>query len=224
MKSLKKILGSSLVTLILLTILLLSAGRLDYWQAWVYAIISMSMNLVTLLVLRDKPELLNERAKPGAGIQKWDKAFLGLGLLLTLATQVIAGLDTGRYHWSPDIPWTWSVLGVALNVLGMSLFLRAMRENQFFSAAVRIQNDRAQSVCTTGPYRFVRHPGYVGMIIGTLGFPFLFLSVWSVIPVVLSVANLVARTAMEDRFLANELKGYRDYQQTTRFRLLPGIW
>ena len=106
----------------------------------------------------------------------------------------------------------------------MIIFLYAMRENKFFSPVARIQEDRKHTVCTTGPYRFVRLPGYIGMIIGTMGFPFLFLSVWSCIPVALSVVNLIVRTALEDRFLESQLKGYRDYKQTTRFRLIPGLW
>ncbi|MGZ3697437.1 MAG: methyltransferase family protein [Bdellovibrionota bacterium] len=224
MTLLKKFLRNSLVTLVFLGFLLGSAGSLDYWQAWLYAGVSVAMNLATQLALRGNPDLSKERSKPGAGMQKWDKAVLGIGLLLTVITLVVAGLDTGRFHWSSGFPWEWSLLGVGLNVLGMAIFLRAMTENHFFSAVVRIQTDREQSVCTTGPYRLVRHPGYVGLIIGTLGFPFLFVSVWSVIPTLLSVATLIARTAMEDRFLEAQLKGYRDYQRITRYRLVPGIW
>ncbi len=224
MSILSKSFRSVAVTLFLLSLLLVSAGRLDYWQAWVYAAISLSMSLATQFVLRDQEDLSKERSKPGKGMQKWDRAILGVGFLLTLATLVIAGLDTGRFFWSPQIPWEWSFFGVALNVAGMSIFLRAMTENKFFSSVVRIQDDRKHLVCSSGPYKIVRHPGYLGMIIGTMGFPFLFLSFWSIVPTLLSVANLLVRTVMEDRFLAKELGGYRAYQNTTRFLLIPGVF
>jgi protein-S-isoprenylcysteine O-methyltransferase Ste14 len=166
MNLLNRYLRSSIVTVVFLAILILSAGRLDFWQAWLYAGISLLMNLATLLVLRGNPDLSNERSRPGAGMQSWDKALLGTGLLLTIATQIVAGLDSGRFHWSPDLSWTWSWIGAGLSMLGTGLFLRAMKENRFFSAVVRIQGDRGHSVCATGPYRVVRHPGYAGMIIG----------------------------------------------------------
>jgi protein-S-isoprenylcysteine O-methyltransferase Ste14 len=106
----------------------------------------------------------------------------------------------------------------------MGIFLSAMKENRFFSAVVRIQTDRGHAVCTTGLYSVIRHPGNAGMIIGTMGLPFLFMSTWSGIPALLSSALLVARTRLEDVALEKELLGCREYQQTTRFRLIPGVW
>ncbi len=207
-----------------LGVLLISAGRLDYLQGWVYAGISLLMSLATRFILRNDPDLERERSKPGVGAKAWDKELLGLGLLLTLAMLVVAGLDSGRYDWLPHLSWTWFIPGVVLNFAGMTIFLAALRENRFFSSVVRIQNDRKQTVCKTGPYAVVRHPGNAGMIIGTLGLPFLFMSAWSTIPVLLSVIVIVIRTYMEDILLQEELEGYRDYQRTTRFRLIPGIW
>jgi len=210
--------------LVFLAILLLSAGRLTYWPAWAYLAIGVVMMTLTRLILRQKPELAAERAKPGPGAKSWDKKLLGLGLLLTLALLVIAGLDAGRYLLRPRLTWPWSVTGVLLSLSGMGVFLLALKENRFFSTVVRIQSDRGHTVCTSGPYRIVRHPGNAGMIIGTIGLPLLFMSAWSAVPALLSVALLVARTRLEDSALANELDGYRDYQRTTRFRLMPGVW
>jgi protein-S-isoprenylcysteine O-methyltransferase Ste14 len=113
---------------------------------------------------------------------------------------------------------------MVLNLTGMAMFLLAMKENRFFSTVVRIQNDRGQTVCKTGPYGVIRHPGNAGMIIGTIGLPFLFMSVWSAIPVLLSVIIIIIRTHLEDILLKDELEGYCDYQRSTRFRLIPGIW
>jgi protein-S-isoprenylcysteine O-methyltransferase Ste14 len=224
MKAIRQLLINLATTLFFLAVLLISAGRLNYWQGWVYATISLIMNFATRLILRDNPDLVKERSNPGAGAKAWDKRLLGVGLLLMLAMLVTAGLDSGRYHWSPRLSWMWSIPGVFLNVTGMVIFLLAMRENPFFSAVVRIQNDRNQTVCKTGPYSVIRHPGNAGMTIGTLAFPFLFTSVWSAIPVLLSVTVIIIRTRLEDILLKEELKGYPDYQHTTRFRLIPGIW
>jgi protein-S-isoprenylcysteine O-methyltransferase Ste14 len=220
----KAFLANSAVNIVFLCILLASAGRLDYWPAWAYAAIGMLTNVLMRLILRTDPDLARERSKPAAGAESWDKRLLGLGFLPNIAMLVVAGLDSGRHHWSPRAPWIWSVFGALLTLAGMGLFLRAMKENRFFSAVVRVQRDRGHTVCRSGPYRIIRHPGNAGMILGTLGFPFLFMSAWSAIPALLSVVLLVARTSSEDSFLENGLEGYRDYQRATRYRLVPGIW
>jgi protein-S-isoprenylcysteine O-methyltransferase Ste14 len=222
--SIRRLFINLATTLFFLGVLFISAGRLDYWQGWVYAAISLLMSFATRLILRNDPDLENERSKPGAGAKAWDKKLLGLGLLLTLAVLVVAGLDSGRYNWFPHLSWIWSILGVVLNLVGMAVFLLALKENRFFSAVVRIQNDRKQTVCKTGLYMVIRHPGNAGMIIGTIGLPLLFMSAWSTIPCLASVIIIVIRTNLEDILLKKELEGYRDYQQTTRFRLIPGIW
>jgi protein-S-isoprenylcysteine O-methyltransferase Ste14 len=222
MRSTRQVVASLAATAFFLAVLLVCAGRLNYWQAWAYAAISLLMNLATQMILRKDPDLVRERRKPGAGAKGWDKVLLGLGLLLTLAMLVIAGLESGRHE--PQLSWMWSIAGVVLSLAGMSIFLLALRENRFFSAVVRIQTDRGQTVCTTGPYSVVRHPGNAGMIIGTMGLPFVLMSVWAMVPAVLSVVLLVTRTHLEDLLLQNELEGYREYKQKTRFLLMPGIW
>jgi protein-S-isoprenylcysteine O-methyltransferase Ste14 len=134
-----------------------------------------------------------------------------------------AGLEF-RYAARPTLSFAWAVVGIVLNLTGGALFLWALSENRFFSAVVRIQTDRGHAVYTTGPYRIVRHPGNLGMILGTLGFPLLFQSTWSFVPAGLAVLALLLRTHLEDRLLTNELDGYRNYRQQTRFRILPGLW
>lgn len=224
LKFVKPFLISFVATVVFLAVILISAGRLDYWPAWAYAAISTIMNILMRLILNKNPDLEKERSKPGSGAETWDKKLLGIGLLLTVATLVIAGLDAGRYHWSPHVSLIWPVSGIFLNIIGLGVFLMAMKENRFFSAVVRIQNDRGHAVCNSGPYKIVRHPGNAGMIIGSVGLPFLFMSVWSAIPAFLSVVLLIARTQLEDSFLKKELEGYGEYQRITVFRLIPGIW
>jgi protein-S-isoprenylcysteine O-methyltransferase Ste14 len=224
MPPLKQLLIGLAGTLVFAAVLFVSAGRLDYWQGWLYAAVSVAMSIGMRVALRDRPDLAIERRRPGGSAESWDKKFLALGLLLTLIALVVAGLDSGRGHWAPRLHWAWSAVGTALSLAGMFVFLLALRENQFFSAVVRIQTDRRQTVCSTGPYRWIRHPGNAGMIIGTLGLPFLLTSAWMAIPSACSVVLLVVRTHLEDAFLAGRLEGYREYQRETRFRLVPGVW
>jgi len=220
----KQFFVSLVTTVILLAILLISAGRFDYWQAWAYAVISTIMNLCMRFILRNAPDVAKERTKSGEGAKGWDKALLIAGFLLTIITLVVAGLDSGRSRSWPQLSWRWFFIGVALTTTGSALFLTSLKENRFFSSVVRIQTDRGHTVCRTGPYSIIRHPGYAGMIIGTIGLPLLFMSFWSSIPALLSIVLLIVRTCLEDIALAKELLGYSDYRKTTRFRLIPGLW
>jgi len=205
-------------------IIFISAGRLNYWQGIVYVIIGLTMATIGYTVLRPDNELLNERSKPGDGTKSWDKALLGLSLLSTIAMYITAGLDSGRFHWSPDFHWIIYLLGIIFTVTGQLLFLVAQKQNKFFSSTVRIQNDREHSVCDTGLYKIVRHPAYLGSIIQSIGFPLLFGSLWSIIPASVIVIIFLVRTYLEDNTLKNELKGYPEYSEKIRYRLVPYLW
>jgi protein-S-isoprenylcysteine O-methyltransferase Ste14 len=206
------------------SILFISAGRLTYWQGLIYVIIGLIMVLLNYTVLRIDPELQVERSKPGEGTKKWDKTILGLSFLMTIAMYITAGLDSGRFHWSPDFHWSLYLLGIILTIIGQLLFLIAQKQNKFFSSTVRIQTNRGQSVCETGLYKVVRHPAYLGSIIQSLGFPLLFGSVWSLIPISLMIFLLITRTNLEDKTLKDELPGYPEYSHKTRYRIIPYIW
>lgn len=209
---------------VFLALLFGAAGTVRYWPGWVYFASSVVMSVLTRVVLRGNPELLAERTHPGPDAKPWDKKLLGAGFLLNVTLLVVAGLDAGRLHWSPRLSWHGSVAGLLLTVAGMVLFLLALRENSFFSSVVRIQRERGHVVCSTGPYRLVRHPGNLGMIVGTLGLPLLLMSAWAAIPSLLFVALMVVRTRLEDAALEGELAGYREYQRATRYRLVPKVW
>jgi len=124
------------------TIIFISAGRINYWQGLVYVLIGLIMFVLNYTVLRIDPELLNERSKPGEGTRQWDKAILGLSFLVTISMYITAGLDSGRYHWSPDFHWSLALLGIILTMSGQLLFLIAQKQNKLFSSTVRIQTDR----------------------------------------------------------------------------------
>ncbi len=211
-------------TFLFFTIIFISAGRIDYWQGLIYVIIGLIMCLLNYTVLRIDSELLTERSKPGEGTKKWDKTILGLSFLVTISMYITAGLDSGRYHWSPDFHWSICLLGISLTILGQLLFLIAQKQNKFFSSTVRIQTNRDHIVCETGLYKIVRHPAYLGSIIQSLGFPLLFGSLWSIIPVCLSIILLITRTNLEDKTLKNELKGYLEYSNKTRYKIIPYVW
>jgi len=161
-------------TFIFFAIIFISAGRIDYWQGLIYVIIGLIMFLLNYTVLRIDSELLNERSKPGEATKKWDKTILGLSFIITISMYIVGGLDSGRYHWSPDFHWSLYLMGIFLTVLGQLLFLVAQKQNKFFSSTVRIQTNREHIVCETGLYKIVRHPAYLGSIIQSLGFPLLF--------------------------------------------------
>jgi protein-S-isoprenylcysteine O-methyltransferase Ste14 len=134
-----------------------------------------------------------------------------------------AGLDA-RFGWSPELPLAFKIGMLPVAVLGHLLILWAMKANKFFSGVVRIQKDRGHSVITGGPYKVVRHPGYVGMIVFGFATPLVLGSLWAFIFGVLMMCITVARTVLEDRTLQEELEGYKDYAGLVRYRLLPGIW
>ncbi len=216
-----KFLSGSIVSFF---ILFVSAGRLDYWQGWIYVGIGLMMLLLNYTVLRLDTELMEERSKPGEGGKKWDKAILGLSLLFSIAMFITAGLDSGRYNWSPEFHWSIILTGIILTISGQLLFLIAQKQNRFFSSTVRIQNDRGQTVCDTGVYKLVRHPAYMGSVFQLIGFPLLFGSVWSILPASILIIITLIRTYLEDNTLKNELNGYSEYSQKIRFRIIPYIW
>lgn len=216
----KHIVGS----LVFFSILFISAGRLNYWQGIIYVALGLIMATLNYTVFKIDPELLKERAQPAKDTRKWDKAILGLSFLVTISMYAVAGLDSGRYHWSPEFPRSITVLGIALTAAGQLMFLVAQKQNKYFSSTARIQTDRQHTVCDKGLYHIVRHPAYLGMMIQSAGFPLLFGSIWSIVPIGLMMVLLITRTCLEDRMLLNELKGYMEYSERTEYRILPHVW
>jgi protein-S-isoprenylcysteine O-methyltransferase Ste14 len=205
-------------------ILFLSAGRLDWIWGWAYWGVYAGFDLASALVLipRD-PQLLIERSNIRKGGKIWDQVIVRLASgYLPMAAWVVAGLDF-RYGWAQVAIWL-HLAGLAAAIAGHAIMVWAMASNTFFSITYRIQSERGHAVVSGGPYRFVRHPGYAGAILFTLGMPFLLGSWWSLIPGILSAALFVLRTSLEDKTLQAELPGYLEYTREVRSRLLPGIW
>lgn len=211
--------------LILAVSLFLSAGRLDWIMAWVLLGVYVGWIVVNAVILiRKSPELIAERSEIKAGAKTWDKALGSLvGVCGPLATLIVAGLDA-RFRWSQQVPLGVPIAGLVIAMPGCFLVTWAMASNKFFSALVRIQKDRGHSVVSDGPYRYVRHPGYVGMILFGLATPLILGSLWALIPAGLTAGLSVVRTALEDKTLQEELEGYRAYAQQVRYRLVPLVW
>ncbi len=209
---------------LLVAILIGGSGRVDWTGGWIYLAIVITGPFATFWLLARKwPDLIAERAKLQSGTKPWDKVLAPLvALVFPLAMWIVAALDT-RYGWSQFAGWVQAA-GFVLVVAGLLVTLWAMLTNRFFAATVRIQKDRSQCVVSTGPYAYVRHPGYVGAMAYTLGTPLALDSVPAFLPAGLCAAVLVLRTALEDRTLQAELDGYAEYARRVRWRLMPPIW
>jgi protein-S-isoprenylcysteine O-methyltransferase Ste14 len=222
--SLGRLLGIVGLTAVLAATLFLSSGRLDWVIAWLYVGVRVGIALVGMLVIASKnPGLLEERFQPGQGVKAWDKPLASVTTILWPVILVVAGLDM-RFGWSPE-------LGIAIRLLAWVVLLQgdafskwAAASNRFYSRVVRIQEDRGHTVVTAGPYRYVRHPGYAGALVTALATPIVLGSLWALVAGGTLGLLLVIRTALEDKTLHEELSGYPEYAQQTRYRLVPGVW
>jgi len=202
------------------------AGRWDWGMGWFLIGIMIAATLLSrLLLIRVHPDLLNERASSldAENAKPWDKVLAPAMGLTPLFVLVVAGLDE-RFQWSPSFGIEWQLTGLLLAALGYGIATWAMLANRFFSGVVRIQTERGHEVVDTGPYAFVRHPGYTGNLIAGLGFPLALSSLWSLVPLLLVLIVTVIRTRLEDETLQQELSGYAEFTSRTRYRLVPGIW
>jgi protein-S-isoprenylcysteine O-methyltransferase Ste14 len=157
-------------------------------------------------------------------IKAWDKVLMPIGLVMQYVVLLaVIGLDVGRFQWS-SLGIHYAIVGFVLLVVGTALGLGAAVSNPYYEAVVRIQRDRDQKVVTTGPYGIVRHPGYVGAILGGLSAPLIIGSISGLVPAGIVVILLFVRTILEDKTLHNELDGYPDYAHKVKYRLLPWVW
>ena len=205
-------------------LLFVASGRLDWGWAWVYVglyLAGMAANAV--LLMRSSPETIARRAE-SEGMKGWDRIVGGLfALMYFVGIPMVAGLDV-RLGWDEGMALWLHVAGAVAFVLGFALLIWSMVSNAYFSTVVRVQGGRGHAVCDTGPYRYVRHPGYVGALVHSLVVPLILGSPWALIPGGVGALALILRTALEDRTLREELDGYEEYAGQTRYRLVPGIW
>jgi protein-S-isoprenylcysteine O-methyltransferase Ste14 len=215
-------------TYLLIPVLLFAAGwDFGWWQAWVFTVLIVAAGFGSRFWgERRHPGLLAERAKFGqtSDIKSWDKILAPLmAISISFPLVIVAGLDH-RFGWTSAFPLWFNILGFVLIATGYTFASWALAENRFFSGVVRIQAERGHVVCDSGPYRIVRHPGYIGNILPLPGIALALGSLWALIPAIAALVIVVIRTSLEDRFLQEELPGYREYAKRVRYRLFPGIY
>jgi protein-S-isoprenylcysteine O-methyltransferase Ste14 len=222
----KVLIGTFLAPFIQGTILFVSAGRINIPRVWCYIVISfVCMSGGIMLVCRVDPELLNHRGrwKKKRDTKWWDKFLMpAYGIVGLYVLVVIIGLDI-RFRWS-YLGTNFAIAGIILFIIGSILIKWAMMVNTHFETTVRIQKDRNQKVITTGPYRIVRHPGYVGAVLWAVSTPLIIGSAYGLIPAAIAVFLLVIRTWLEDKTLHSELNGYAEYAKRVKYRLLTRVW
>ena len=200
-----------------------SAGTINWWPGWALVLLSAAWIVATIVILRDSPDLMAERLVPRKGAKRWDMAVVGVHGLVQFAVYVVGGLDR-RFGWTAGLPLAAQLVALVTSCLSYALFGWATSSNPFFSLIVRIQTDRGHTVATGGPYRLVRHPGYLGGILLSPSLGLLLGSWWAFLIGLVDSLLMVLRTYLEDRDLKRELPGYSDYARQVRYRLLPGIW
>jgi protein-S-isoprenylcysteine O-methyltransferase Ste14 len=212
-----------IVIAVMAGILFGTAGTFDYWQAWVFlACYGMASLVLTLYMLRNDPALLKRRMRGGPFAEKEpaQKLIMLIASAGFIALLVVPALDR-RFAWS-YMPAIVALLGNAIMAFGWFAIYRVFRENSFTSATIEVAQD--QTVIATGPYARVRHPMYAGALVMFAGIPVALGSWWGLLVVLAVLPPLIWRLLDEENFLARDLPGYTAYQQTTRYRLIPGVW
>jgi protein-S-isoprenylcysteine O-methyltransferase Ste14 len=203
------------------------ADQLDLPRAWLFFALAFIYYLVSFFILhRFNPDLIHHRGGSAfrGDSKQWDKYILLIYTFLGVYGQFfVAGWDLGHIQWF-YLGWEYLVMGIILFIISDVLIVWAMVQNPFFEPTVRIQKERGQRVISSGPYRIVRHPGYLSGILWHLAMPLIFGSGLTLVYSLLIIVLLVVRTYLEDKTLQAELEGYREYIRKTRYRILPGVW
>ena len=216
---------SVIAPVLLGAIFFLAAGTITYVNGWILYGLFFVMSMVTNVILFIyNPELMYYRTRLNKeGIKEWDKVLMPVAVITGLHLHaLIMGLDI-RYGWSnfniENLP-----LGIILYLLSFLFVSWSMVVNRYFEPNVRLQSERNHQVISDGPYRYVRHPGYTGFILGSFGSVLIIGSSVGLISAVISSLLIIIRTKLEDNTLQNELSGYSDYALKVRSKLFPGIW
>ena len=208
------------------TLLFVCAGTLLWPAGWAFMSLFFGFALALVLWLaREDPELLAERMSSPIqrGQPLWDKMFVAAVLLLFLTWLIVMPLDAVRFGWS-EVPDWLQLMGALGVVLSFYIMFLTFRENAYLALVVKLQEEKGQSVVSTGPYRYVRHPMYASMFLFFPAGALLLGSWWGLLPCAVLLGLLVWRIPLEERVLENGLAGYDEYERNVRYRLVPHIW
>lgn len=220
----KKIVQGTVTIFFLIALFFVPAGTLNWPEVWLFLFLYFALvGGVVLWLKKNNPGLLKERMSEKKDAKGWDKYLMLVYTLLLMILIAVSGLDAVRFRWS-HVPFVLKVLGFLGFIPSAALGLWAMKENRYLSNVVRIQDDRGHTVCTTGPYKYVRHPMYIGVILFILCFPLYLGSLYALIPASIIAILFVIRTSLEDKTLQKELSGYQEYAERVRYKLVPGVW
>ena len=221
----KLLLQNTIVVIAMGALLFAAAGSLDWPAAWVMLIVSAILGPACgLWLAKTDPALLAERMRPTfqANQPAVDKIFMLIFFLALLLWLVAIGLD--RRANASDVPLLLQALGLAMYLLSIAFIMWVFRENSFAAPVVKVQAARHQRVISSGPYAFVRHPMYSGVMLYFLGIPLLLGSWWGVALAPVFTLLFAIRARIEERALIEGLPGYADYAERVRYRLVPGLW
>jgi protein-S-isoprenylcysteine O-methyltransferase Ste14 len=227
----KALLGKALLEVlaefaVFAALLFVCAGTLLWPAGWAFMALFFGFALVIVLWLAHKePELLQERMSSPMqrGQPLWDKVFVAAVMVLFVAWLIVMPLDAVRFGWS-EVPDWLQILGGLGVVLSFYIMFLTFRENAYLALVVKVQQERGQSVVSTGPYRYVRHPMYASMFLFFPGSALLLGSWWGLLLCVVLLGLLVWRIPLEERMLENGLDGYDEYARKVRYRLIPRVW
>ncbi|MFH1469238.1 MAG: isoprenylcysteine carboxylmethyltransferase family protein [Pseudomonadota bacterium] len=210
--------------LVMGALLFAAAGRLDWAQGWAFlALWGIAMALPDIALARENPGLLLRRAVHREPPRRYERVLWACYLLLILALPVVAGLDVQRFHWS-RLPAFSVHIGIPLILVGSVVSAWVRIENPHYESTMRIQRDMGHKVIYNGPYRIVRHPGYLATAVQIAGAPLVLCSAWAAIPAGGLVLVMALRAFFEDRALMAGLKGYAAYARQVPAMLVPGLW
>lgn len=221
----RRLIQIAITILIQGSVLFLASGQITWLWAWVYIGICVAIAIANSILLMSKhPDLIAERGQINEDVKRWDRPLAGVvSLFGPLTYWIVAGLDK-RFGWTQPLDLWVHITALVLTLLGNAAWSWAMLSNRFFAGLVRIQKERGHHVASSGPYKTIRHPGYASLIVWSFTIPLMLGSLWALIPGGLTALTAIIRTAMEDKTLREELPGYAEYAQQTRYRLIPGIW
>jgi protein-S-isoprenylcysteine O-methyltransferase Ste14 len=209
--------------LVMALALFLPAGTVAWPAAWVFFGLLFVCGLpVTWWLLKYDPGLIEERMQFRPQLS-WDKAFIAIVLVFILFWLILMPLDAVRFHWS-RMPVELKTLGALVLLISLFISFLTMRENPYSSAVVRVQKERAQTVISTGPYRYVRHPMYTGACLFFLGTALLLGSWYGALCTPVFIGIFAVRAVLEERLLREELEGYDAYMVRVKYRFFPHVW